>query len=160
MILAHQIEIGIERELSCDPFDDRDRVVYEVRHNQVTNYEPAADEAVGVRLSDAHLAIHFEEGGFGDFRVGTSAGRVFRRRFAVAIFEIGEVDIHDAFELFEQVYFFPAAGIVYDRELESAAYPEVQCLENVGEVMGRGHEIDVMAAAGLEGKHQVSEFGN
>lgn len=156
-VLGHDVDVGVFGEILGDPFDDKFRFGDVVGHDEVTDHEAAAGDAIGADLEGADLAVHFEEGSLNRLGVIACTTEVFAGHVVIGVFEVGEVDINDAVEELEDVEVFPAAGIVDDGEAESFGGGFVEGEEDVRRVVGGCDDVDVVATLALECEHHIGE---
>ena len=70
--------------------------------------------------------------------------------------QIGQRDVHDAIQPFEDLHTFPAAGVVDQRKSQAARGCIVDRQHDVWRVVCGSDEVDVHAAHALQLEHHVS----
>src|SRR5439155_1719965 len=126
-------------------------------HHEVPHEEPADGEPVTVEPERAHLAVHLADHPPGDVRVVLRLEVASGPR-AVPVLEVGNVDVEDAVEQLEAAHRVVGAGVVDEREGEARVGGEEEGLEQLGNDVLRGHEVDVVAAPALELEHRLRQL--
>ena len=114
-------------------------------HDEVANEEPTTRDTFFVELQHANLTLHLSERAAGAFRI-VGSGEVTSGQVPVPEFEVGHVDIDDTIEEAERVKRIISAGVIDEGQAQSLVGREVQCFQNVGHHVGRGHEINIVAS--------------
>ena len=100
------------------------------------------------------LTDHLPDGGGGGFKIVTGTGQDPGQP-VVGVFQIGKIYIHLALQCPEGFRLFVAAAVVNDRDRQL----RLQSRENGREVLGGGHQVDVLGALGDEVLHHLPQRG-
>ena len=119
--------------------------------DEVAHDEAAEGNAVVVDFEGgAHLALHLADGGGGHLgvvrRMAVAGGE-----FGVEVFEVGQVDVHEAFEGAEGLHRLVAGGVVHHRGVEPLGVEVVENLRYEVGVVGGGDEAQQPVGLGKEG---------
>ena len=96
-----------------------------------------------VHLVGARLPVHFQDGPGGDGKVIFGMA-VAQSRGLVSIFQVGQVDLHFAFQPAQGFHLFVAPAVVHHRYGQF----RLQGFQDGGQEMGGGHQIDVVGPLG------------
>jgi len=147
-VLRHEGEVECGRKVVGQPVETVEGVLQVAGEDEVSDDDAAEGDAVGVAFERAaDLSFHFEQGLRGHLRVvrgvAVACGEV-----GVEVFEVGEVDVDEAFERAEGVQAFVARGVVDDDGVQAASMEVVeQGRDGVG-IMGGGDESEESVGGG------------
>ena len=158
-VLGHDVDVGVGGEFLGEEAHDVGALVGVAGHDEVADEEAAFGEPFFVHLEGADLAVHLAHdlagGGGVVFGFEVAEGEV-----VVPEFEVGHVDVDDAVEEVEAVEGVVGGGVVDDGQAQAALDGDGEGFEELGHDVFGGDEVDVMAAAVLQGEHHLGEaFG-
>lgn len=117
---------------------------------QMADEKPSFQET-GARVEDGrpHLAEHFRDGAGCLFKIVGSMGKP-PGELRGAVFQVGEVDVREAFQKAQGSGFLVAGAVVYDRDGESAVPGGFQRQAYLGEEMSRRDQVEIGSALFLQ----------
>jgi len=105
----------------------------------------------------SHLPRHFFEGRDGMNDIVPCSRHGIGHVFG-AEFHVGQIDVHPTVEMAEDGNTLVTTGVIDDRAREPLVAGKHKTSEDVDDLRGGGYEIDIMAAALGQGKHERGEF--
>ena len=150
MVLTHDVYIGIMGEIFCHPLDKFIGAGDIIRHYQMAKDEPPQGDTLLIGFEHPYLPMNLQNGSGGVFGIVEGLGGVFPRILPFHIFEVGHIDVNDPVQQPQGLQPLVATGVVDQGETEP---PEGGCshgTDNIGDIVGRSHQVDVMASPLLQ----------
>src|SRR5262249_34830174 len=139
--------------MASQPLMNASGVVEPGGHHQMSHHKSAPRQpTVTLDIEIPDLPVHFANGYASALRVVFGLEEA-GARFAVPIFEVRHVDVHDAVHQLQAVQRVVGAGVVNDRQPQPTFERVRQRLQNLRDDMLWGDEIDVVATARLKLQH-------
>lgn len=157
VVLAHEVEVGVAGEVPGEPLGDEAGVGEAVGEDEMPDEEAAPGEAAMVEDQVADLSVHLLDGAAG--YLGVVLGeRQPAGDLRPPELEVGQVDVDDPVEDLEGRDGLVTAAVVDDGQAEAGLGGDDERLQDLGQDVGGGDPIEVVAAAILEVEHDPGEL--
>ena len=154
--LVHETEVDLIAVGVVDVVDDAFCVMDHRGHEEVADDDAFLHHPAIVEDGFRALADHLGEAFLRAFRVVAGAG-VLLCLHAVHVLEVVEVDVREAVEAADQLGRFVAGAVDDEGDLQSLHAASFHGLRDEGDVVVRGHEVDVVRALRLQLEEDLRE---
>ena len=146
IVLRHNVDVGVGTEFASDPLHDLVRAGNVARHDQMAEEEAAQRQSVLIHYQRSDLAVHFLDSAPGRLRV-IGRAEIAARHLRIPELEVWHIDVNQAVHQFQRIERVVGAGVVNERQPQSALNRDQQRLQDLGHHMLGRHKVDVVAAA-------------
>src|SRR5579883_2500505 len=157
VVLIHDVDVRVPGE-PCQEAHDLACLVQHPGHDQVADEHAPDGQAVLGHAQGAHLVVHRADRLARGLRV-LGGQQVPAAPLAVPQLEVGHVDVHHPVHEPEAVEAVVGTGVVHDRDPQPSLDGKEQGLEDLGDHVFRGDQVDVVAAFLLEPQHDPRQLG-
>ena len=124
----------------------------------MANQQPPPRHAPFIHEEIADLPMHLVNRRPGHCRVAHHPG-IAPCDIGVSVLEIGHVDVHDSIQESKHLNRLVPSAIIDQRQPQPACGGDAQGTEDLGNLVGRGHQVDVVTAPLLEIEHHLGQLG-
>ena len=121
---------------------------------QMAHDHPSCDHSPPVKRRETRLGEHFPKSRFCRLHIIRRAG-IRRGQLRIHIFEIRQIDVHQAGKHSKGFRFLIAAAVVNHRDPESLFFCQRKCRRDLRDKMSGRHQVDVICFLILKFQHNL-----
>jgi hypothetical protein len=157
-ILVHDVDIGVNRDLFSNELQDGIGGGDPPGHHEMPNEQTSFCNPEGIDGEISHLTVHLLQNLFDDLGIIRGMAELFRIALLHEL-HIGHIDVNDTFEEPNHFDRFVSGTVIDKREPKSFFDGLRERGYDLGNVMGRGDEVDVVTPDLLKSGHCPCQVG-